>query len=147
VYLTKCGKGVKILAMIDRHGLPINISTHAANHREVILVQLSFDFYMLEATPEHPIGDRAYDGAGLDGDLKQDHVNLIAPHRLTRKLKTQDGRHLRRYERRWHVEPFFAWLQWKRWLIIRWEYYATNFLGVVQLACITMLLKQFGLRF
>jgi len=24
-----------------------------------------------------------------------------------------------------------------------WEYYATNFLGFVQLACITMLLKQF----
>lgn len=53
------------------------------------------------------------------------------------------GRHLRRYERRWLVEGFFAWLQWKRRLLIRWEYYATNFLGFVQLACITMLLKQF----
>jgi hypothetical protein len=27
--------------------------------------------------------------------------------------------------------------------LIRWEYYATNFLGFVQLASITMLLKQF----
>ena len=93
------------------------------------------------------MGDRAYDSDGLDGDLKQDGVNMIAPHRSTRNLKTQDGRHLRRYDRRWLVERFFAWLRWKRRLLIRWEYYAVNFLGFVQLACITMLLKQFGDRF
>ncbi|MDH4084338.1 MAG: transposase [Nitrospira sp.] len=98
---------------------------------------------MLEANPEHLIGDRAYDSDSLDDDLKHDGVNMIAPHRSTRKLKTQDGRHLRRYERRWLVERFLAWLQWKRRLLIRWEYDATNFLGFVQLACITMLLKQF----
>jgi transposase len=84
-----------------------------------------------------------HDSDDLDDDLKQDGVNMIAPHRSTRKLKTQDGRCLRRYERRWLVERFFAWLQWKRRLLIRWEYYATNFLGFVRLACITMLLKQF----
>jgi hypothetical protein len=28
-------------------------------------------------------------------------------------------------------------------LLIRWEYYAANFLGFVQLASITMLLKRF----
>jgi transposase len=143
VGLTKRGKGVKILAIVDRHGLPLSVSTHAANHHEVTLVQLSFDFYMLEAKPEHLIGDRAYDSDRLDEDLKQDGVNMIAPHRSTRKLKTQDGRHLRRYQRRWLVERFFAWLQWTRRLLVRWEYYATNFLGFVQLACITMLLKQF----
>ncbi|MDE3220369.1 MAG: transposase, partial [Nitrospirota bacterium] len=55
----------------------------------------------------------------------------------------QDGRHLRRYQRRWLVERFFAWLQWKRRLLVRWEYYPANFLGFVQLASITMLLKQF----
>jgi transposase len=144
VGLTKRGKGVKILAIVDWHGLPLSVSAHAANHHEVTLVQLSFDFYMLEAKPQHLIGDRAYDSDGLDDDLKQDGVNLnlIAPHRSTRKLKTQDGRHLRRYERRWLVERFFAWLQWKRRLLIRWEYSATNFLGFVHLACITMLLKQ-----
>lgn len=60
------------------------------------------------------IGARAYDSDGLDDELKQDGVNMLAPHRSTRKLKTQDGRHLRRYERRWLVERFFAWLQWKR---------------------------------
>jgi len=49
---TKRGKGVKILAIVDRHGLPLSVSTHAANHHEVTLVQLSVDFYMLEAAGE-----------------------------------------------------------------------------------------------
>jgi transposase len=35
VGLTKRGKGVKILAIVDRHGLPLSVSTHAANHHEV----------------------------------------------------------------------------------------------------------------
>jgi transposase len=140
---TKRGKGVKILAIVDRHGLPLSVSTHAANHHEVTLVQLSFDFYMIEAKPQNLIGDRAYDSDALDEELRADGVELIAPHRSNRKLKTQDGRRLRRYERRWIVERFFAWLQWKRRLLIRWEYYASNFLGFVQLASITMLLKQF----
>jgi len=38
---TKRGKGVKIMAIVDRHGLPLAVSTHAANHHEVTLVQLS----------------------------------------------------------------------------------------------------------
>lgn len=72
-----------------------------------------------------------------------DGVEMIAPHRSTRKLKTQDGRWLRRYARRWIVERFFAWLQWKRRLLVRWEYYASNFQGFVRLGCISILLRQF----
>ena len=63
---TKRGKGLKIMAIVDRHGLPLSVSTHAANHHEVRLVQLCFDFYMIEAKPENLIGDRAYDSDPLD---------------------------------------------------------------------------------
>jgi transposase len=141
---TKRGKGVKIMGIVDRHGLPLAVSTHAANHHEVTLVQLTFDFYMIEAKPENLIGDRAYDSDKLDEELREDGVEMIAPHRSNRKRrKTQDGRRLRRYERRWLIERFFAWLQWHRRLLVRWEYYAENFLGFVQLASISILLKRF----
>lgn len=30
-------KGVKIMAIVDRNGLPLSVSTHAANHHEVTL--------------------------------------------------------------------------------------------------------------
>jgi transposase len=141
---TRRGKGVKILAIVDRHGLPLSVSTHAANHHEVTLVQLSFDFYMIEAKPENLIGDRAYDSDPLDAQLREQGIEMIAPHKGNRKRrKTQDGRRLRRYERRWIVERFFAWIQWQRRLLVRWEYYPANFLGFVQLASIVILLRQF----
>src|SRR5438046_2325602 len=141
---TRRGKGVKIMAIVDRHGLPLSVSTYAANHHEVTLVQLSFESYMIEAKPENLIGDRAYDSDPLDEELRKDGIEMIAPHRSNRsKPPTQDRRRLSRYMRRWLVERFFAWIQWQRRILVRWEYYAQNFLGFVQLACLVVLFRRF----
>ena len=135
---------MKTTAIVDRHGLPLSVSTHAANHHEVRLVQLCFDFYMIEAKPENLIGDRAYDSDPLDEALRNDGIEMIAPHRSNRsKPPTQDRRRLSRYMRRWLVERFFAWIQWQRRILVRWEYYAQNFLGFVQLACLVVLFRRF----
>jgi len=123
-------------------GTKAGVRSNAANHQEVTLVQLSFDFYMIEAKPENLIGDRANDSDKLDEELRQVGIGMIVPHRSNRVSRcTQDGRRLRRYERRWLVERFFDWLQWQRRLLVRWEYYAKNFLGFVQLATMSILLK------
>ena len=99
---------------------------------------------MIEAKPANLIGDRAYDSDKLDAELRAEGIEMISPHRSNRvRAKTQDGRRLRRYERRWIVERFFAWLQWQRRLLVRWEYHPANFLGFVQLAALCILLKQF----
>ena len=98
----------------------------------------------IEAKPENLVGDRAYDSDKLDEELRQDGIEMIAPHKRNRvRPRTQDGRRLRRYERRWLVERYFAWIQWQRRILVRWEYYAENFLGFVQLATIGILLRQF----
>lgn len=91
------------------------------------------------------IGDRAYDSDPLDQRLRQQHaVELIAPHKVNRsKPKTQDGRKLRRYCRRWKIERLFAWLHNFRRLVTRWEYHEANFLGLVQLACILILMRNY----
>ena len=57
-------------------------------------------------------------------------------------MKTQDGRSLRRYRRRWKVERLFAWLHNFRRLVNRWEYDVMNFFGFVQLGCIVILLRR-----
>ena len=141
---TKRGKGMKIMAIVDRHGLPLPVGAHAANHHEVRLVQLCFDFYMIEAKPENLIGDRAYDSDPLDHALGQDGIEMIAPHRSNRtKPPTQDRRRLRRFLRRWLVERFFACIQWQRRIPVRWEYHPDDFLGFVQLACLVVLFRGF----
>jgi hypothetical protein len=73
------------------------------------LVQLCFDFYMIEAKPENLVGDRAYDSDPLDEELRR----------------------------------FFAWIQWQRRILVRWEYHTQNFLGFVQLACLVILFRRF----
>jgi len=123
--------------------LPLSVSTYAANHHEVTLVQLSFDFYMIEAKPENLIGDKAYDSDPLEEQLRREGIEMIAPHRSDRKRKTQNGRRLRRYQRRWIVKRFFPWIQSRRRLLVRWEFYPRNFLGFAQLAAICILFTPF----
>jgi hypothetical protein len=53
--LNRRGIGVKVMAIVYRHDLPLAVSTRAANHHEVTLVQLSFEFYMIEAKPRNLI--------------------------------------------------------------------------------------------
>jgi hypothetical protein len=40
------------------------------------------------------------------------------------------------------VERFFAWIQWQRRILVRWEFYPKNFVGFVQLACLAVLFKR-----
>lgn len=90
------------------------------------------------------IGDRAYDSDPLDAQLQQQHgLRLIAPHTRQRRRKTQDGRELRRYCRRWKIERLFAWLHNFRRLVTRWEYHEANFLGMVQFGCLLILLRNY----
>ena len=70
--------------------------------------------------------------------------SLIAPHRRGRKKpKTQDGRGLRRYRRRWKIERLLAWLQNFRRILARHERKAENYPGFVHLGCIKILLRQY----
>jgi transposase len=92
--------------------------------------------------PRRLIGDKAYDSDRLDERLRQQHgIEMIAPNRRKRK-RTQDGRPLRRYLRRWKVERLFAWLKNFRRLSSRWERHATNFLAMAQLGCMLILLRH-----
>ena len=56
-------------------------------------------------------------------------------------IKTQDGRPLRRYCRRWKIKRLFAWLQNFRRLVVRYEFHVENFLAMAQLGCIMILLR------
>jgi transposase len=95
----------------------------------------------LDELPARLIGDKAYDSDGLDERLQAEYgIELIAPNR-GRRSKTQDGRKLRRYQRRWKVERLFAWMHWFRRLVTRYEYHIENFLGMVRLACLKLLLR------
>jgi len=140
---TRRGKGSKIMAISDGHGLPVAVHVASASPHETKLVETTLERRFLRETPERLIGDRAYDSDPLDARMRQRFgVELVAPHTSMRCRKaTQDGRVLRRYRRRWKIERLFAWLHNFRRVVTRWEYYPENFLGMVQLACVLILLR------
>jgi transposase len=131
------------MAVADSSGLPLAVSVASASPHEVTLVEQTLESRFLLEKPKRLIGDRAYDSDPLDAEFGYRSIEMIAPHRRRRrKPKTQDGRKLRRYKRRWKIERLFAWLGNFRRLIVRYERRADNFLGFVHLGCIVILLGR-----
>jgi len=141
---TKAGKGVKIMILVDAKGLPVAVDTRAASTHESKCVQQLFEFMLTRELPDRVIGDKAYDSDPLDAELEELGIEMIAPHRKNRRPenKTQDGRPLRRYKRRYTVERTISWLQHYRRLCIRWEKSTRMFQGYLHFACILLLLKE-----
>lgn len=128
------------MIVVDASGVPLAVHTSSASPADVKLVHDTLDASFGMDFPKRLIGDKAYDRDVLDAELAAVGVQMIAPNRRNRR-KTQDGRPLRRYKRHWKVERTIAWLQSFRRVRTRDEVKAQNFLGMVQLACIVILLR------
>ena len=131
------------MAVADRSGLPlaVGIESGQRNEQKLVVGTLKKSF-LKKQLPEILIGDKAYDSDPLDRELAAMGVEMISPHHPRRRRKTQDGRKLRRYKRRWKVERLFAWIFRFRRLVTRYEQKAENFLGLLQLACAQILWRQ-----
>jgi transposase len=132
------------MAISDGHGLPLAVHVASASPHETKLVEATLENRFFADLPERLIGDRAYDSDRLDEQLMNHYgIEMIAPHRSIRtRTLTQDGRRLRRYRRRWKVERLFAWLHNYRRIVVRWERYPENFLGMLHLASAIILLRH-----
>jgi transposase len=131
------------MAVADRSGLPlaVGIESGQRNEQKLVVGTLKKSF-LRKQLPKILIGDKAYDSDPLDRELAAMGIEMISPHHPRRRRKTQDGRKLRRYKRRWKVERLFAWIFRFRRLVTRYEQKAENFLGLIQLACAQILWRQ-----
>ena len=130
------------MAVADRSGLPVAVYAASASPHEVSLVEGTLAEVFTAERPERLIGDKAYDSDPLDAELAAQGIELIAPHRANRKKpRTQDGRKLRHYKRRWKIERLFAWLHNFRRIAMRFDFHDENYLGFVHLDCIKILLR------
>ena len=141
----KSGKGSKIMAITDKKSLPLALSVESASPHESGLVEGAIRSRYTRDLPERIVGDKAYDSYPLDEELARRYgIELIAPHKSNRVAKrTQDGRTLRRYRKRWCVERFFSWIQHFRKVETRYERKPENFLGMVELVSIIIVMRSF----
>ena len=132
------------MAVADGTGFPVALSVGSASPHVVRLVEETLDKRLVDEKPERLIGDRAYDSDPLDIRLAEQGIQMISPHKRNRKKpKTQDGRVLRRYRRRWKVERLFAWLQNYRRILVRYDRCLENYLAFVHLACIVFFIRNY----
>src|SRR5207247_8346834 len=76
---TRRGKGSKIMAICDRHGLPLAVHVASASPYEPHLVPATLDARFLPELPARLIGDRGYDSDPLDTLLRDRYgVEMIA---------------------------------------------------------------------
>ena len=93
--------------------------------------------------PKRLIGDRGYDSNRLRALLVKRGIEPIIPARSNNRVAThQDGRKLRRYQRRWIIERSNSWLQTFRRLVVRYERSAQIFAALVHIACALITLKK-----
>ncbi len=140
----KRGQGTKLVAMADGAGLPIAIPIGSASRHEVRLVETTLKARITKVQPKRLIGARAHDSDPLDEQLRQQGIQMIAPHKVNRKKAgTRDGRPLRRYRRRRKIERLFAWLQNFRGIQVRHDRILENYLGFVLLGCMIIFLRSY----
>ena len=132
------------MAVVEANGLPIGLRVCTAGEHEVKQAEDTILECWTVELPQRTIADRALDSDALDQSLAEFGVEVIAPQRKNRRPenKTQDGRKLRRYKRRWKVERFFSWLGNLRRLLIRHERKVRNYEGFAHLATIIILVRN-----
>ncbi|MEE8200450.1 MAG: transposase [Candidatus Acidoferrales bacterium] len=108
------------MVVVDGQGLPLGNHLHRASPAEVRLAEVTLATIRVPARgrsgrprqkPERVIADKGYDSDPLRRRLQRRRIEVTCPHKGGRVCPpTQDGRRLRRYQRRWIIERTIVWL-------------------------------------
>ena len=149
---TKRGKGTKWMVVVDGRGVPLGNYLHSASPAEVRLAETTLAAIRVGRThhagrprqkPLRVIADKAYDSDPLRNRLQRRGIELICPHKKNRvRAATQDGRALRRYQRRWIVERTNAWLGNFRRLVVRYDRSLKIYGAFFHIACFMIVLRR-----
>ena len=139
------------MVLVDGAGTPLGAYLDAASPSEVKLLEATLDTVAVRRPgqpgrprkrPDRLIADRGYDSNALRAAVVRRGIEPIIPARENNRVAThQDGRTLRRYQRRWIVERTFSWLGYFRRLVVRDERFLETYAGFFHLACAILTLR------
>jgi putative transposase len=134
--------GVKRHIVTDEIGVPLAAEITAANVHDKRAAVSTVDAIVMRAPrgrrrPKNLCLDKGYDFDDVEREIRS---RGIRPHI---RRRGEDRRECRRGRaRRWVVERTNAWHNRFRGLLIRWERKATNYLGLLHLACAMIALRH-----
>ena len=141
------------MVVTDGNGVPLAVELESASPAEVKLamrtlkkIRVARPFRGRPRTMrriKRLVADKGYDSNELRAELAGMGIEPIIPAKKNNTVATnQDGRALRRYRNRWHIERTNAWLQNFRRLFVRYDRLLTSFGGFVHLGCALITLRQ-----
>jgi transposase len=139
------------MVVVDGKGLPLGGLITSASPAEITLLEPTLARIRVprsgpgrpRSNPQRVIADRAYDSDVHRCRLHVRGIDLIAPHRSSRKRpKLQDGRSLRRYRRRWIIERTISWIARFRRLVVRYERLLVTYQAFFHIACAMITLRR-----
>ena len=148
---TTRGQGTTWMVVVDGQGLPVGNLVASASPAAVKRLEPTLETVAVPRNgpgrprkrPERVMYEKACDSEPLRQRLARRGLELSCPHRKNRvKRPRQDGRQLRRYQRRWKVERTFAWCGKFRRLVVRWERHITIDQAFFHVACLLMTMRQ-----
>ena len=149
---TKRGKGTKWLVLAEGAGTPLGAALDAASPSEIKLLEATLDTVAVRRThrpgrprkrPDRLIADRGYDSNAVRAMLVRRGIEPIIPARTNNTIAThQDGRTLRRYQRRWLIERTIGWIGNFRRLTVRYDRLMETYGGFFHLACALITLRK-----
>lgn len=132
--------------VVDADGGPRGIAIAGANVHDTKLLAKTLDAIVVERpeptaeAPQHLCLDKGYDNPTGHQAAAAYHYT---PHIRRIGEEKFDERRRKRYPaRRWVVERTWAWLSKCRALLVRYDKHASNFLGLLQLACALLWLRR-----
>ena len=131
--------GTKRSLITEASGGPLGVVLAGANCNDHLLLEETIEAIVVERpepTSKHPQNlclDKGYDNEGTRQLVNE---KGYTPHirRIGEEKRDQEGK--KRYPaRRWVVERTLAWLNKCRGILVRWEKKASNYLGMIKVAC------------
>jgi len=134
---------VKRSVLVEADGGPLSVVVSGANVPDFKLLEATLDAIAVERpsptdeAPQHLCLDKGYDNEPSRNAL-QERGYIAHIRRIGEEKKDEEG--LRRYPaRRWVVERTLGWLsKCRRAILVRYEKKASNYLGLIKVACILL---------
>jgi putative transposase len=133
---------VKRSLLVEADGGPLSVVVVGANVRDDKLLGATLDAIVVERpepseeAPQHLCLDKGYDNRPTR-ELVQERGYVPHIRRIGEEKKDEAGE--KRYPaRRWVVERTLGWLSKCRAVLVRYEKKASNYLGLIKVACILL---------
>jgi putative transposase len=134
--------GVKRSILVEADGGPLSVVIAGANVPDFKLLEATLDAIVVERpapteqAPQHLCLDKGYDNTLAREIIER---RSYIPHiRRIGEEKLDDAGEKRYPARRWVVERTLGWLSKCRAILVRYDKKATNYLGLIKVACILL---------